>query len=318
MPWVRIDDAFADHPKTVQAGGRAAWLDVAAMCYASRYLTDGFIPAKQVPRLTDEPNPDELAQALVDAGLWERRPGGFLIHDYLDYNPSAAAVRAQRRADLERKARGNSARIPAGIQPESERIPTVPVPIPGQKEEIEEEIPELDDTTASKAAAFKSAAGRPASTKELDQLAQLDATPAEISQAVQIAADHKARYLWPYAKRVLADWQAGQQATDQARKRQPAPAPRPAPEPDPLADMWAATLSELKLQMTWATFNTWIRETRAVKRFDHTIEIETPNSRAKEWIDGRLRTLIERTLSGIAEEEMHLLVTTKEVTPCQN
>src|SRR5262245_30525484 len=44
MAWVRIDDGFVDHPKIAAVGAIGAWLQLQALCYANRNLTDGFIP----------------------------------------------------------------------------------------------------------------------------------------------------------------------------------------------------------------------------------------------------------------------------------
>lgn len=100
--WVKIDDGFYDHPKVVAAGGLGTALFVCALSYSARHLTDGFIPAAQVRRLVDVEDPGEVAARLVEVGLWEEGEGGYWIHDYLDYNPSAAEV-GERRA---KRARG--------------------------------------------------------------------------------------------------------------------------------------------------------------------------------------------------------------------
>lgn len=92
MTWVKIDDQFPDHPKVLAAGPAAAWLYVCGLCYASRYLTDGFVPAGVVSRLSDLKRADDVATRLVDAGLWEAADGGYRIHDYLDYQRSASEV----------------------------------------------------------------------------------------------------------------------------------------------------------------------------------------------------------------------------------
>jgi len=313
MTWLRIDDAFAQHPKVIQAGSRAAWLDVAGMCYASRYLTDGFVPAGMIHKLTDEPNPDELAQALVDAGLWEVRPGGYLIHDYLEYNPSAAQVRENRRRDAARK-------IPPGFRPDSKRIPASPSPEREIEREKGEEL-ELDEPTTRLAAAFYGAMHRSPSAHELAQLSQIDATPDELSEAVGIAVQYQATNVLAYAAKVLADRAAGAAATKAAAKSRPAPAasrPRPAPDPDPLANLWKTTLDELKLQMTRNTYATWFANSAAVSRSDHTLVVRVENDCAKQWIQERLLTLVERTLSGIAEEDLHVRITTKGETECPN
>lgn len=99
MPWVKLDDQFADHPKIIQAGPLAGWLWACGIAYANKYLTDGFIPYAQVRRLadvTDYADPYVLAAKLVEVGLWEQVDGGYLVHDFLEYNPSAAQVKADR------------------------------------------------------------------------------------------------------------------------------------------------------------------------------------------------------------------------------
>lgn len=96
MTWVKLDDAFTDHPKVMAAGPLASWLHVCGLTYCSRLLTDGFIPAGQVRKLADVDNAGELAEQLVAVGLWDRCEGGFRIHDYLDYNPSREDALAKR------------------------------------------------------------------------------------------------------------------------------------------------------------------------------------------------------------------------------
>lgn len=104
MPWISIDDNFPDHPKVTAAGPLAAWLHVCGMAYCGRYLTDGHIPARQIPRLADLDDPLALAERLVEVGLWEEVEGGYLVHDYLKYNPSRAQVEAKREANARRQA----------------------------------------------------------------------------------------------------------------------------------------------------------------------------------------------------------------------
>ncbi len=105
MAWAKLDDRFADHPKIVSAGPLASWLYVCGLCYAAQYSTDGLIPPSQLRKLADVDNAQELAERLVEVGLWERVDGGFLIHDFLDYNPSAEQVKAERAANAKRQAK---------------------------------------------------------------------------------------------------------------------------------------------------------------------------------------------------------------------
>lgn len=108
MPWVRYDDGFYDHPKVV-ALGRDLPLGVTLLvfgsCYASRHLTDGFIPDGQVARLVARPQPeiDRVVKRLIELDLWTRVQGGYAIHDYLVYNPSRAHVLSERQAAKERR-----------------------------------------------------------------------------------------------------------------------------------------------------------------------------------------------------------------------
>jgi hypothetical protein len=90
MAWVRIDDQFTDHPKLAAAGPVAGWVYVSGLCYAARYLTDGFVPETIALRF-DGSSP-EVLENLVECSLWDRVNGGYLIHDFLDYNPPASKV----------------------------------------------------------------------------------------------------------------------------------------------------------------------------------------------------------------------------------
>ena len=104
MSWIKLDDQFADHPKVVAAGPLAAWLYVCGLTYCGRYLTDGWIPEGQVRKLADIDDATAQAQRLVDVGLWERVDDGYLVHDYLEYNPTGERVKAERAANARRQA----------------------------------------------------------------------------------------------------------------------------------------------------------------------------------------------------------------------
>lgn len=65
---------------------------------------------------------------------------------------------------------------------------------------------------------------------------------------------------------------------------------------------WTATLGELELQMTRATFNTWLKDARLLSKEDGEFIIGVRNDYAKDWLDNRLKETINRTLSTIAGE----------------
>ena len=67
--------------------------------------------------------------------------------------------------------------------------------------------------------------------------------------------------------------------------------------------VWQAALGELELQMTRATFNTWIKPVSAVSWDRDTFVLGTPNGYIKDWLENRLYAPIHRTLSGILEQK---------------
>jgi chromosomal replication initiator protein len=62
------------------------------------------------------------------------------------------------------------------------------------------------------------------------------------------------------------------------------------------AHIWPAALGELQLQMTQATFDTWLRDSRLLKCDNGTFVIGVKNGYAKDWLENRLLTTIKRTL----------------------
>jgi hypothetical protein len=130
MVWARVDDGILDNDKIVRAGVFGFALHMAAITWCCRNLTDGIIPAARVTALLDlsrvsydAANPLALidgpssmggaeglsalvvAEHLVDVGLWERVPGGYEVHDFLEYNPSREQVTGKRKATKERVAK---------------------------------------------------------------------------------------------------------------------------------------------------------------------------------------------------------------------
>lgn len=110
MAWFKIDDGFHCHPKVLAAGTPAAGLYVRCGSWAAQQVTDGVIP-KHVARMYGTPR---MIKALVDAGLWHQRGHGcgscpetdansYVIHQYLEKNPSRAETDAARKAKSARQ-----------------------------------------------------------------------------------------------------------------------------------------------------------------------------------------------------------------------
>lgn len=134
--WSRLDDGFFEHPKVIAAGRDPRDLYLVALTYAARYLTDGLIPAGVIESLAltaGAADAWDAAARLVAVELWEEVPGGYLIHDWHDYNESGAAVRERRRKNAERqaafRARGHDAQRNAVRNGVTNADP-VPVPVP--------------------------------------------------------------------------------------------------------------------------------------------------------------------------------------------
>jgi chromosomal replication initiator protein len=62
---------------------------------------------------------------------------------------------------------------------------------------------------------------------------------------------------------------------------------------------WKAALGELEMQMTRATFTTWLQGTRALSWANDEFVIGVRNDFAKDWLENRLYDLIARTLSSV-------------------
>lgn len=63
--------------------------------------------------------------------------------------------------------------------------------------------------------------------------------------------------------------------------------------------IWQAALGELELQMTKATFDTWLRDTSLISYEDGTFVIGVYSAYAKDWLENRLLTTIKRTLANL-------------------
>jgi chromosomal replication initiator protein len=61
--------------------------------------------------------------------------------------------------------------------------------------------------------------------------------------------------------------------------------------------VWSAALGELQLQMTQATFDTWLRDSRFLKYEDGVFVVGVKSGYAKDWLENRLFATIKRTLA---------------------
>jgi hypothetical protein len=101
VPWFRVDDVLADHPKVIMAGNAAMGLWVRAGAWSMKHLTDGFIPDAVASILGTA----KEADALVRVGLWTVSAGGYTFHAWEGRQPTKNEVedRRSKRAEAGRK-----------------------------------------------------------------------------------------------------------------------------------------------------------------------------------------------------------------------
>lgn len=86
MAWVRIDEEFYDHPRWAEAPGDSIALWLAAMAWCNRNDSiHGFIPVAKTAGLVNVRNVKRTCADLVERGAFEPTAGGYIIHDYEEY-----------------------------------------------------------------------------------------------------------------------------------------------------------------------------------------------------------------------------------------
>jgi hypothetical protein len=111
---IYVDDRLPRHPKIFRAGERlgtngpaqALALFIAGLAYAREHLTDGFIPYEFVSSCGLVQTPQSVAGVLCSrtVRLWHRTRGGYLIHDYGDWNLKASEIKRKREKERIKKA----------------------------------------------------------------------------------------------------------------------------------------------------------------------------------------------------------------------
>jgi hypothetical protein len=113
----RFDDSLDGHPKLRKAGLAAVGLWTQAIVYSARHLTDGYIEntwlEEKVPQRRQR---EELVTRLVEARMFDANGGaGYVVHDYLDFNPSREEVMRRRELAAERKRKERMSRDDNGV-----------------------------------------------------------------------------------------------------------------------------------------------------------------------------------------------------------
>ena len=117
MPWLKSEGKMPGHEKVWELSDAAYRLMDAGRHYAVQNLTDGHVPISRISALTPKPATKVVIHEVVRAKLWhvlpdicescvklrkQRHAGplpktGYLVHDFLMYNPSRAEWEASQR-----------------------------------------------------------------------------------------------------------------------------------------------------------------------------------------------------------------------------
>ena len=103
MTWARFDDGFPGHRKVRRLTDGAYRLHTTAICHCAHDLTDGLVTPEDIEDMPSIRQAEKRIIELIRRDLWSVVPDGWMIHDYLDYNPSREQVMAERESARERK-----------------------------------------------------------------------------------------------------------------------------------------------------------------------------------------------------------------------
>lgn len=123
MPWVRFDDQYPIHRKVAGLSDTAFRLHSAAIFWCARNGTDGFVSEEDLDQVCAQVRaPERFAAECVKRGTWHvsghgcdsehcppaREEPGWVIHDYLEYQPTKEEAEAAEKKQREQKSSGGT------------------------------------------------------------------------------------------------------------------------------------------------------------------------------------------------------------------
>lgn len=123
MPWVRLDDNFFTHPKSVGLSTTAVTVFIRCICYASQHLTDGAVPMAAIESwgITRWRH---AIDTLATRSLVTVSEDCLHVHDYLDYQRSAEEARNLSKKRASAGAKGGSKKAANAKQTSSNLLPS--------------------------------------------------------------------------------------------------------------------------------------------------------------------------------------------------
>ncbi len=67
---------------------------------------------------------------------------------------------------------------------------------------------------------------------------------------------------------------------------------------------WQSVLGQLQMDMPKASFDTWVRDTRALSFENNVLTVGARNAYARDWLDSRLASTVSRLLVGILNTDV--------------
>ena len=139
MPWLKVANGFTRHPKVEPLSDKAFRLLVCLLDHCAEFSTDGAVDKSAMGRIHSTINLRFTRRStplseLIRRGLVSVSDDAWVVHDFLDYNPSSAQVKEQRAADAERQRRSRDRRH--GV---THALVTAPEPYRTDKEELKTE-----------------------------------------------------------------------------------------------------------------------------------------------------------------------------------
>lgn len=108
MAWLRLDDAFAQHPKLSGWTAPQKWALIELFLYCARHKTEGYVPTDLalLPRAVTR----KVLVLAEDSGILDREgDGALIVHDWGTYNPSDVTAAERMKRMRERNANRNGA-----------------------------------------------------------------------------------------------------------------------------------------------------------------------------------------------------------------
>jgi hypothetical protein len=75
------------------------------------------------------------------------------------------------------------------------------------------------------------------------------------------------------------------------------------------AQAWQSVLGQLQIEMPRASFETWVRDTQVVRYDGNALTVIVRNSYARDWLENRIQSTVERMLVGILNQSVKVVFT---------